>query len=62
MDLIRPFVTARTWMNSACATNQQNISGAGQQLDASSFTAFTLTAASGTYTGGTIYVYGYGAS
>jgi hypothetical protein len=28
--------------------------------DANSYTAFTLTTGSGTITGGTIYVYGYG--
>jgi hypothetical protein len=36
--------------------------GGGFINDATSFSAFTLTVNSGTWTGGTIYVYGYGAS
>ena len=37
-------------------------SGSGFLNDSNSYTAFTLTANTGTWTGGTIYVYGYGAS
>ena len=36
--------------------------GAGFLNDTTQYTAFTLTANAGTWTGGTIYVYGYGAS
>jgi hypothetical protein len=33
--------------------------GGGILNNSTSYTAFTITPASGTYTGGTIYVYGY---
>lgn len=62
VELLQPFTTSRTFMNSACATNNQSIIGQGQQTDNTSFTAFTLIPATGTLTGGTIHVYGYGAS
>jgi len=62
IELISPFASKPTFMNSQCATNTQSISAQGLLVGSTSYTAFTLTPASGTLTGGTIYVYGYGAS
>lgn len=62
IELLSPFASKPTFMNSQCATNTQGITGQGLLVGSTSYTAFTLTPASGTLTGGTIYVYGYGAS
>lgn len=62
VDLFNPFATRRTLMNSSVITSTNSLSGQGQLADNTSYTAFTITASSGTFTGGTIYVYGYGAS
>jgi hypothetical protein len=62
VELFNPFVTKPTYFNSATATNQQQLAGAGLQVGSTSHTAFTLTPNSGTLTGGTVYVYGYGVS
>ena len=62
IELLSPFASKPTFMNSQCATNTQSIVGQGILTGSTSYTAFTLTPASGTLTGGTIYVYGYGAS
>jgi hypothetical protein len=62
IELLSPFASKPTFMNSQCATNTQSISAQGLLTGSTSYTAFTLTPASGTLTGGTIYVYGYGAS
>jgi len=60
IELLSPFATRQTFFNSSCATNSQGISGQGVLTGSTSYTAFTLTPTSGTLTGGTIYVYGYG--
>jgi len=62
VDLFNPFATSRTTMNSNVITATNSLSGQGQLANNTSYTAFTITASSGTFTGGTIYVYGYGAS
>jgi hypothetical protein len=64
-DLQNPFTSIRTVVNSnnsGIATNEAFYSVGGFLNDTTSYTSFTLTLASGTMTGGTIYVYGYGAS
>jgi hypothetical protein len=62
IELLNPFVAKPTYMNSTTATGGQGLTGQGVLANSTSYTAFTLTPASGTLTGGTIYVYGYGAS
>jgi hypothetical protein len=62
IDVLNPFLAMRTMFMADYFDN----SGAGRLtgfVDSStSQTAFTLTTTAGTMTGGTIYVYGYGAS
>jgi hypothetical protein len=65
INIFDPFLTKVTKFNSNSAStdtlgssNQQ----AGFLNDTTSYTAFTIIANSGNFTGGTIYVYGYGAS
>ena len=61
-ELFLPFQTKRTSMNgilSSPATDGFYRVGSGFLNDATSYTAFTLTFAAGTTTGGTIQVYGY---
>jgi hypothetical protein len=60
--LKNPFNTKRTaaqWRISSTIDGQLWAIGGGVLDDATSYTAFTLTPASGTLTGGTIRVYGY---
>jgi hypothetical protein len=60
--LKNPFNTKRTtgqWRISSAEDGQLWAVGGGVLDDATSYTAFTLTPASGTLTGGTIRVYGY---
>ena len=60
-DLLNPFLTRETYV-SAQYTDLTNTGNTGGYLNnTTSYTAFTLSSA-GTMTGGTIYVYGYGAS
>ena len=64
MVIKNPFAAARTFFNwqtsmAATATNNLMTQGGGYLNNATSYTAFTLTAVSGTATGGTIRVYGY---
>ena len=64
-ELQMPFATTRTGVDfSSKGFNSAQIveSGAGFLDNANSYSAFTFTASGGTWTGGTIYVYGYGAS
>ena len=61
IDLLDPYLTQRT---TVIASTYAISSGyarimVGYHDSATSFTAFTLTASSGTFTGGTIRVYGY---
>jgi hypothetical protein len=63
LDLFGPFLSARTGAryNSTdyLATTGFTILGGGMLDNTTSYTAFTITPASGTITGGTIRVYGY---
>jgi hypothetical protein len=60
MDIVNPFLAKNTSFSSSYATSTNAGSQGGLHAVASSFTDFTITPASGTLTGGTIYVYGYG--
>jgi hypothetical protein len=62
VDLINPFLTKKTLISGGFAGTSVGGSMAGIHDNASSHTAFTITPLAGTLTGGTIYVYGYGAS
>jgi hypothetical protein len=60
MDIYQPFLTSRTYMTANNTFNNGRGGGVwGAQDSATSFTDLTLTAESGTLTGGTVYVYGY---
>ena len=62
ITLKNPFNTKRTtgqWRTSSAGAGQMWSIGGGALDDNTSYTAFTLTAATGTLTGGTIRVYGY---
>jgi hypothetical protein len=62
INLKSPFEAKRTtaqFRTSSSASNELWSIGGGYLNDATSYTAFTLTPATGTLTGGTIYVYGY---
>ena len=62
VELQQPFATKRTTMQvtySSIRTNGNAFVGAGYLNNATSYTAFTYTTATGTLTGGTIFVYGY---
>ena len=64
-SLYSPFAAKNTGMTfnvSYLSTTGYIEQGGGFLNDTNSYTAFTLTANTGTWTGGTIYVYGYGAS
>jgi L-asparaginase/Glu-tRNA(Gln) amidotransferase subunit D len=61
VDVLSPFLAQRTTFNSQYATNAYAGNFGGLDNNAVSHTGFTI-ALSGTLTGGTIYVYGYGAS
>jgi hypothetical protein len=60
--LINPFLTKRTLFNTVGMGGTTGGFGGGLLDNATSYTAFTITSSAGTLTGGTIYVYGYGAS
>lgn len=63
VDLINPFLTEYTVYTSALAGPGGTLSGGGVHKTASSYSDFTLGMnAGGTFSGGTIYVYGYGVS
>lgn len=62
LDLQSPFVTKSTAFRRTFANNGVCGWVNGFLPNTTSYTAFTLTPASGTMTGGTIYVYGYGQS
>jgi hypothetical protein len=63
-DLVNPFLTKNTLCNTDYFDDNNGLFGSfsGLLSNTTSYTDFTITAASGTMTGGTIYVYGYGAS
>lgn len=54
--------TVARWQATGTSTTYFRNDAQGFLNDNTQYTAFTLTTASGTVTGGTIYVYGYGAS
>jgi hypothetical protein len=62
VDLINPNLSKRTLMSTPLYGSSVGGHTAGFHDANTSFTAFTLTPSTGTLTGGTIYVYGYGAS
>ena len=63
IELKNPFLTKNTGINFAFANSSIGaFVGTGEHRQATSYTDFTLQPLSGTMTGGTIYVYGYGAS
>lgn len=65
VELVNPFLSKFTTIQHAFiqgATANSSGQGSGFHNVASSFTDFTIIAAAGALTGGTIYVYGYGAS
>jgi hypothetical protein len=62
-DLIAPFLNKKTVFSSNLADNELGgVGGSGRGFinNTSSATGFSVSPASGTMTGGTIYVYGYG--
>lgn len=64
MEIQAPFLTKKaTFQMSSSVSNTSGsvVCANGFHDSATSFTGFTLTTSSGTLTGGTIYVYGYGA-
>lgn len=63
VDVRNPFLAKPTNIG-PCSTMTGTYAGTcnGWQTDSTSHTSFTLIPASGNITGGTIYVYGYGAS
>ena len=61
-DVLNPFLAKHTQFMAPVVSNTlQGISGCNHAV-ATSYTGFTLSVNTGTITGGTIYVYGYGAS
>jgi len=59
MELLQPNAAAITMFSSTWQSGTGIAFSAGYQNSSTQFTAFTLTADSGTFTGGTIRVYGY---
>jgi len=62
LDLNSPFLTKKTNMSGFYTGLGESGTIIGLQDSATSYTGFTITPQGGTLTGGTIYVYGYGAS
>jgi len=59
VELVDPFNTKTTKMFAQVAKDTSGGSGGGFLDNTTSYTAFTFTPSAGTFTGGTIYVYGY---
>jgi hypothetical protein len=59
VDVINPFTAKYTLVNGMWISLTQGGQFSGYLADTTSYTAFTLTPASGTLTGGNIKVYGY---
>lgn len=59
VELTNPFLAKNTYFLSSVISSVNARTGSGVLLNTTSYTAFTLTT-TGTMTGGTIYVYGYG--
>ena len=65
IDLITPFAAKNSIVTSTAhqlTTTGAGLFNGGYLNDTTSYTGFTILAGAGTMTGGTIYVYGYGAS
>ena len=62
VELLNPFLTKNTGMRANYHDNANAGTQNGYLNAATSYTDFTITPSTGTITGGTIYVYGYGAS
>lgn len=62
IDVINPFAARRTGFNVQGSSDTNMVWGGGQDTNAASSANITLSIASGTMTGGTIAVYGYGIS
>jgi hypothetical protein len=63
VDVMQPFLARFTRVASNSYANSTNTGHlTGTHKVATSYTDFTIVPGSGTFTGGTIYVYGYGAS
>lgn len=60
-DISRPFVSAKTMLHGTYYSRGYSGWFGGVHATASSYTSFTLLPSSGTMTGGTVAVYGYGA-
>ncbi len=60
VDLLEPFAVEATRMSGEYITLNNSGHFAGYQSTVASYTGFSVTPTSGTITGGTIYVYGYG--
>lgn len=58
-DIFRPFASDKTQIVSTYTSSANGGTGGGFLNNTTSYTAFTITPASGTLTGGTIRVYGY---
>lgn len=59
LELIDPFNAKTTKMFAQVAKDTSGGSGGGFLDNTTSYTAFTFTPSAGTFTGGTIYIYGY---
>ena len=62
IDVLNPFLAKNTQFSGVATTNFLNGIGSCNHSVATSYTGFTITPSAGNITGGTIYVYGYGAS
>ena len=62
LDVLNPFTATHTQFSSNTSSNTLYGTGGGFHNVATSYTGFTIAPSTGTLTGGTIYVYGYGAS
>ena len=58
-DVFAPNLSGQTMVSGSCMSKSYVSSRFGTDYNTASHTAFTITALSGTMTGGTIYVYGY---
>jgi hypothetical protein len=61
-DIFNPFLAKHTTLKSIASSGTYSGVFGGVHKVATSYTGFTVTPSTGTITGGTIYVYGYGAS
>jgi hypothetical protein len=62
IDVLNPFLAKHTQFLMPIASNFIGGFGGASHTLSTSYTGFTITPSTGTLTGGTIYVYGYGAS